>query len=152
LLKDILGGDVVSNLTKFPVVYIEHTSDIGIRASGKTLEEALENLGYGVVNLWLEDGGELIEEREIEINADTKEDLVVAFVNELIYLLEGERFLTLKCKVLKLTDNHLKVSLKGERFSPEKHKLAIQIKACTYHNLKVEQNEDDCLIEVILDV
>jgi SHS2 domain-containing protein len=42
--------------------------------------------------------------------------------------------------------------VKGERFSVEKHDTRLDVKAVTYHQLSIEENEKGARVRVYLDI
>ena len=70
---------------------VEHTADIAIRAFGGDLSELFANVAYGLACQIAETTGiEKNIEETIEITADDVEGLLVAFLEELLYLLERD--------------------------------------------------------------
>jgi SHS2 domain-containing protein len=51
-----------------------------------------------------------------------------------------------------ITDTELKAKAFGEKINLKKHELKTQVKATTYHMLKIEQNELGWTAQVIFDV
>ncbi len=121
---------------------IEHTADIGIRAYGNTLEEAFENAALGMFSLIADLS--TVEEKEslrIEVEGEDRESLLVEWLNELIYVLETSRLLLKRFKVESLGETHLTAIGFGEPLNIQKHHLGEQIKATTYHMLKIQHNQ-----------
>lgn len=121
---------------------IEHTADIGIRAFGSTLQEAFENAALGMFSLMAELS--TVEEREslrVEVEGEDRESLLVEWLNELIYVLETKNLLLKRFKVEKLEETRLEAVAFGEPLDVQRHKLGEQIKATTYHMLKVTHNQ-----------
>jgi SHS2 domain-containing protein len=47
---------------------------------------------------------------------------------------------------------NLSATLSGEKFNKKKHIVLTDIKAVTYHDLKVEKREDQWVAEVLCDI
>lgn len=132
---------------------IEHTADTGIRAFGKDVKEAFENAAVGMFSLVANlDKVEEKEEHEVEVQADNQEDLLVEWLNELLYLLEVKRLLLKSFKIAEMDEHHLKAKVAGEEIDERKHELGIDIKAVTYHMLEVGKTNDTWETQVIFDV
>jgi SHS2 domain-containing protein len=131
---------------------IDHTADIGIAAYGADLKQAFANAAYGLFSLMvdLEDVGDDIC-REVEVTAEGWEDLLVAWLNELIYLFDVENILFKRFRVAELTETRLSASCYGEKIDPERHKIKMGVKAATYHMLKVEEG-DGFRVQVLFDI
>ncbi len=135
---------------KFDIV--EHTADAGIVAYGLTLKEAFSNAAYGMFSL-MADLGDVRDNfrREIQVDADDRESLVVAWLNELLYLLDVEGVILKRFEITELNDTGLKAKVSGERMDPSRHILQSGIKAATHHTLEIRHNHGYS-IRVIFDV
>ena len=122
---------------------IDHTADLGIRAYGATLPKLFENIALGMLET-IADLNSIDEKREIEINAqgDTLEDLLVAFLGELLFQHEVLEILFKRVEILQFNENNLSAVAYGEGKNPQKHVIYTAIKNVTYHQLKVEQSAD----------
>lgn len=138
-------------MTAFEV--IEHTADIGIRSFGDTEEEAFENAAAGMFSL-VANMDDIRETREfpIEVEAEDSETLLVEWLNELLYIFESNRVLLKRFQVEELGENRLKGKAWGEPLDESRHELGTDIKAVTYHMLKVEKTGTGWEADVIFDI
>ncbi len=131
---------------------IDHTADVGIRAYGADLKEAFTNAARGLFSLITElDSVDEILQRNIEVDAPDEEILLVAWLNELIYLFDVENVLFKRFEINKLSDTHLEATAFGEKVDKTKHELKIGVKAATYHMTKIVK-DDGYRVEVLLDI
>ena len=135
---------------------IEHTADIGIRVSGKTKEDIFTNAAYAMFDIMV--AFKVIDSKSPKLQhsltiegVDTKE-LLVCFLNELIYLFVSKEFLPAKFKIVKMNNQCLTALVSGKKLNSKYHRLKAEIKAATYHNLKVEKTEAGYQAEVIFDL
>lgn len=131
---------------------IDVAGDIGLRAEGKTLEECFVNAGLGLYSLITDIN--LIkpaQKSEISISEETLEDLLVSFLNELIFQFDAYGFIGREIK-LELKEKSLKAEVYGESFNPEKHERKLLVKAATYHNLVLKKENDYWIAEIIFDI
>jgi SHS2 domain-containing protein len=120
---------------------IEHTADIGITAYGANLKEAFANAGYAMFSLIadLKNVRENVR-RQIEVQADDREGLLVSWLNELLYIFDVESTVFKRFEVTELSETSLKAEGYGELLDQSRHTLKTGIKAATYHMLKIEKN------------
>ena len=131
---------------------IEHTADIGIAAYGSALERAFANAAYALFSLMVDPKSvHTTLCREVEVTAEDQEDLLVAWLNELLYLHEVESVLFRRFEVRELTESRLRSRCYGELIDPARHKMKMGIKAATYHMLTI-QRENGFRVQVLLDV
>ena len=130
--------------------FIDHTADIGVRAYGKNLSEAFENVAIGMFDV-ISDTAKIdkIGEYVIELEADNIEQLLVDWLSELLYIHETKNVLLSGFKV-KLDKNKLRARVYGEGLDKKKHPIKSEIKAVTYHILEV--NEKEGYVQVLFDI
>ncbi|ACI21043.1 MULTISPECIES: archease [Thermodesulfovibrio] len=131
---------------------IDVAGDVGIRAEGASLEECFINSAFGLYSL-ITDLAQIepAEEIEIIINEDNLENMLVSFLNELIFQFDTYGFLG-KAISIEIKDNYLTARIKGEKFNPEKHERKLLVKAATYHNLVLKQEDSFWIAEIIFDI
>jgi SHS2 domain-containing protein len=138
-------------MAKFEI--IEHTADVGIRAWGDSIEEAFENAALGMFSIIADVSKvDLIGEAEVRVNNESLDELLVDWLSELLYLFDAERIFLGKfeVKIDKKDRYYLKGRVYGEKYDPKKHGMGVEIKAVTYHMLKVDTDKNE--VEVLFDI
>lgn len=144
-----------------PYKLIEHTADIGIEVVGKSLQEIFIGAAKGVVDLIAE--GRRVEApvrrgakdkvaRHILLKANIKEQLLVKWLEELLYLFETRRLVPVKFKVRSLSDKKIDAEIISIPFDFEIHRPRYQIKAVTYHDLSIEEEKGRFKTRIIFDI
>ncbi len=131
----------------------DHTADLGLRVIAPDLNTLFAEAGRALMTAI---AGRLdqIESREsvtIHLDVDCLEDLLYDWLAELLYLFDVRRLLACQFHVT-VTGTSLRAEVHGEPFDPQRHELDMEVKAITYHGLKVEQRADGWLAEVIVDL
>ncbi|MBN1862547.1 MAG: archease [Dehalococcoidales bacterium] len=131
---------------------IDHTADVGVIAYGADLDQAFANAARALFSLIAEpdDIAEALH-RDLELAASDQEDLLVTWLNELIYLFDTEHLLFKRFEVSVLGDR-LKARAYGEKVDSSRHRLKTGVKGATYHMLGVSRNDSGCKVRVILDI
>ncbi|WP_457752824.1 archease [Thermococcus sp.] len=126
--------------------HYEHTADIGIRGYGRTLEESFENVAIALFDVMVDVRKvEPKEVREIEVSGKDLYALLYNFLEELLILhdTEGLVFSDFEVKIEKTEEGYkLKAKAYGEPLDYEKHEPKEEVKAITYHDMKIEQLEE----------
>ncbi len=136
---------------------IDHTADTGIRASAPTIEALFQVCALGMMEIIME-GSSCKEEKPvikypITIKGNDKEDLLYAFLSEILYLFDGESIIPLGFKSSKLENCiFFSTTLEGIHFDEKIHDIGTEIKAITFHNLKIEKIENRWQTDVIFDI
>jgi SHS2 domain-containing protein len=132
---------------------LEHTADIGIIAYGEDISQAFINAAKGLFSLIIDpEEVNVKKHREIVVTASDREALLVNWLNELIYLLDAEGTLFKNFEIIIITETKLKVRGYGEKINTKKHHLKREVKAATYHQLRIEQTAGGWWAQVIFDI
>jgi len=134
--------------------FFEHTADIGVHIYGATLEELFRNAAAALFNALGElKKTESVREKTLELQADSLEDLLHDWLTEMLYEIESTHILYDEVKFSSLTPLNLRATIRGAQIDFAKSKTNEEIKAITYHQLRVEQVENATWrATVILDV
>lgn len=127
---------------------LEHTADWELEVWAPDLAGLLEQAALGMYTL----AGVRLDpsarrQHQIQLSADDAESLLVAFLQQLLYLSET-RGLAFDRFDLKLQDHELEARLSGSAIAVI-HK---EIKAVTYHNLKITQSDEGLEARIVFDV
>jgi SHS2 domain-containing protein len=143
--------DGVSTVKPFEI--IDHTADIGIVAYGADIKQVFANAALGLFNL-MADLDNLKEDvkREIELSAEDVEVLLVEWLNELIYISEVEHIIFKRFEINELSNTQLKATCFGEKIKPGQHRLKREIKAATYHMLRLNKEDGSYKVQIIFDI
>ncbi|HEY3373967.1 MAG TPA: archease [Candidatus Aquicultor sp.] len=133
---------------------LDHTADVGLRAYGHTLKEVFENIAVGMFSLITDlDNVKSSLSEEIEIEAEDREDLLVEWLNELLYQFEVRYKVFKRVNIVDWDEEHrLRAIAYGEPLDLGRHQIKTQIKATSYHMLKVEYTDGIWSAQVIFDV
>ena len=131
---------------------IDHTADVGIIARGESIDEVFINAARGMFSLII-DLDTVVEStsQEITVEAPDQEELLVTWLNELLYLFDAENLVFSRFEIANLGKEHLKAIIYGEEVDPDRHNLKSDVKAATYHMIKL-QKQDGFSAHIILDI
>ena len=128
-------------------------ADVGVRAWGPTRAEAFAQAALGVMALTvLPDEVEARESREVRAQAESPEALLVAWVNECLYVHEIEGFAVRRVDVLACTEGVVTGVLHGEPIDRLRHRPGTVVKGATMHEAHVEAGPGRHEVSLIVDV
>jgi SHS2 domain-containing protein len=133
--------------------FIEHTADIGIRVNGRGLKELFSNAALAMFDIVAEKEKKTTakqEEIKIKQQADNLEELFINWLNELLSLSSAKELIFSAFKINKLDKTNIEAIAIGRDF--KNYKVNTEIKAATYHRLKLEETKTGWVVEVIFDV
>ena len=135
-----------------PFSEIDHSGDVGIEARGGDVRELLENVTLGLFSLLCWKDVEPVRERTIRVEADSIEDLVVDWLNEVIAIGSAHGELYVSVTVRDVSERSAEGVLRGESVDSDRHDLRFEVKAATYHALSVTRDENGARARVIFDL
>ncbi|MCD6516894.1 MAG: archease [Candidatus Aminicenantes bacterium] len=135
--------------------FLNHTADAKFQAYGNSVEEAFRNAAEATANLmWSTKKVKPRIKRKVSITGKDREQLLVKFLEEILFLLDTDDFLLCSVKELSIkkekADYALEAWFLGDRISDESEIFG-SVKAVTYSEMIIEGN-DHYLIQVVVDV
>jgi len=141
--------------------YLRHTADIYIVAYGSSIVEVFENAGLALFHSMTDiEKLEPVVEKSVEAQGFDLESLLYKWLEELLILYYSENFMCREVRVSELVvrreDDSLSYTIRGlcrgERFNPEKHEPRVEVKAVTYHLMRIVKDEDRWRAYFVLDI
>ena len=128
-------------------------ADVGVRGWGATREDAFAQATLGVFALLVApDEVQALERREVRAQADTPEELLVAWIDECLYVHEIEGFVARSVEMTVCTDTLAHGVLHGEPLDPERHRPGTVVKGATHHQVTVGVRDGTHETRIIVDV
>ena len=135
------------------VELLDHTADVGVRVHADNAIAAFTAIAEAMFDVMVDrDQIEDVQTWEIRVEAEGWEDLVVAWLEELLYRYEMDLLVPYRCHIAELSPTHLLATLHGDRLDRARHDTGVQIKAVTYHQLVAEETPEEFVIQVIFDI
>jgi SHS2 domain-containing protein len=129
---------------------LEHEADIGLESYGKDQAELFKNTAYALFSLITD--LEIVQERiSRHLTINNGDELLVVFLNELLYLWDTEKFIPCTCSVWQ-DGGKLEADMTGETFVAGRHSIYKEVKAVTYHKFSIQQERYYLKATVFLDI
>jgi len=133
--------------------FLDHTADAGILVQAPDLKELFARAAWGMVSLVTDiDMVRPVERSRIRIEASDRLALMVNWLAELNYRHVTEHRLFGKFSILEIGETWLLAEVQGERFDPTRHRIFTEIKAVTFHDLRVECDDRGWKAQIIFDL
>ena len=149
-----------------PFKEIEHTADLGLQIFGRNVEELFKHAHLGFYALALgslknfqqavqnSSGGK--KEKGLQLTENTPEDLLISFLSELNFNLQVNKIIFAPLLSLKISqqNNRFILNMKSGLIVLKNNFLhnLLEIKAVTYHDLKIVKKDDLLTVTVIFDI
>jgi len=136
-----------------PFELLEHTADVGVIAYGQTLAEAFVHAAEGMYSVMVNlEGVREEEERSLAVEAHDWPSLLVAWLSELVYFSDVDGLVFKRFEIKEMEPHSLRATAYGEKIDRQRHELGAGVKAITRHMLEVDEEEDGCRVQVLLDI
>jgi SHS2 domain-containing protein len=131
----------------------DHTADLGLRIRAADLNTLFAEAALALFSTLVEELDTIAPARHLDvaIAGSDREYLLFDWLKELLYHFEVEHLLLSRFSV-QIDADGLQGSAWGESFDRKRHELSHEVKAITYHGLRVEETADGWLAEVIVDI
>ena len=133
----------------------DHTADIGIRIKAATQEDLFREAAEALFSLIVTDLQTVEPRQQLSLSLALRNKeydyLLFDWLNELLYTFDAQQIALSKFDV-KISLASLEATALGEPIDPTRHRLEHEIKAITYHGLKVVREDEQWLAEVIVDI
>jgi SHS2 domain-containing protein len=131
----------------------EHTADLGLRVQADSLDALFIDAAHGLLAMLVANPQAVrpLQTKTITLTADEPSYLLFDWLSELLYAFDTEKLLLAEFD-LQIQDNHLAATCRGETMDPTRHHMDHEVKAITYHGLKIEKSSAGWHAEVIVDI
>jgi SHS2 domain-containing protein len=132
---------------------LDHTGDIGIRVWADDVKGLFAEAARALFDIITDRKKIVIRlSREVAVQGAGREELMVAWLNELLYIHEVEDLLFSDFAVSEITPGSLKGVARGEKFQEGRHLIKTAVKAVTYHLLEVKEKNGRWQAQIIIDI
>lgn len=136
--------------------YIEHVSDAMVEAYGRTLGEAFAHSARALVNLACNVSKvDLDKIVNIETTGFDRKSLLYNWLEKVLLVLLIDNIILAKfeVKIKRHKDKyHLFSTCKGDNFVRQKHEYKVEVKAITYHGMKISDKKGKVIIRFLVDL
>jgi SHS2 domain-containing protein len=132
---------------------ITRQSELAVRVVGKTQVDLFVNAAFALFDVITDT--EVIEAKErmqLEVEGTDRDDLLVNWLRELLYLYQGSAYLLREFSVQQMNDTLVKAEVSGEKLDPDRHEIKQEIAAVAYDQSHMQKTGDQWIAQVILEV
>ena len=132
---------------------LDHTADLGMTVRGTDLKDLFEGAARSMLRVMVRDRhtGDTTAKR-ISVRGEDLADLMVRWLGEILYLLEGEEEVVVDVQIDTISKSRLDATLRVCPFDPDLHEMLCEIKAVTYHQIEVAKKAHRWEARIIFDL
>jgi len=135
------------------ISWLEHDADLLLEVRAESVERLFVLAAEALIGVMIEEdrsaGGSL---REVVLEAEETEGLLVAWLNELIYLVTDGRFLVSAVDSLRLEEGRLIAVVRDAPWSDGSARSIRDVKAATWHALEILETRSGWSVRLLFDV
>jgi SHS2 domain-containing protein len=133
--------------------FFDHAADVGIRVQAPSLESLFATAGRALME-WIGPAppGNAMITQPLVVRSGDAEELMVRWLQELLFLFQLQHLYFRDAEFLELTAESLSAKIVGAAWDEASSADFQEVKAVTYHQLRVIQDEAGWMASIILDI
>lgn len=136
--------------------FVDHTADVAADLTGRTLGELFQAAAQALTDTMTEIARvQPLVTQSVTLESESLEDLLVDWLNELLYRFEVQNLLVSDASVAVQQAGvrwHVRATVAGEPFDPARHPARVLVKSATYHGLSVAHDAHGWRARIVLDI
>jgi SHS2 domain-containing protein len=132
----------------------KHQSELAVRVTGVSQADLFTNSALALFDVMVAEIDK-IESRErlpLEIEGTDRDDLMVNWVRELLYLYQGSGYLLKEFVIRDVKDTIVKAEVLGEKIDPDRHEIKQEIAAVAFHKSRMEKTGNQWTAHLIFEL
>jgi len=132
---------------------LEHTADVGVVGRGRTMADAFESAAYGMFSIVADlDRYQSTKQKQIVVTGTEDVALFERFLSSLLVVFDGDRLLPLDFEITEISMGRLTCWISARPIGDDIEWLGPTIKAVTWHQLAVWDENGQWFARAIFDV
>lgn len=130
-----------------------HQNELAVRIAGNSQADLFANSGFALFDV-LSDVNkiEAAERLSLEVEGSDRDDLMVNWIRELLYLYQRSGYLLKEFKINEVKDTLVKAEVAGEKIDPDRHEIKQEIAAVAFHKSRMQKTGNQWIAQVIFEV
>ena len=136
--------------------FIDHTADVAADLTGRTLGDLFFSAAQALTDTITElSAVQPAVTQSVTLDSDALDDLLVDWLNELLYRFEVQNMLVSDASVTveeRAGRWHLAATVAGEPYDPARHPSRVLVKSATYHGLHITRVQETWNARIVFDI
>lgn len=132
----------------------KHQSELAVRVVGDSQANLFANSAFTLFDVMVADL-EKVETKEripLEVEGTDRDDLMVNWMRELLYLYQGSGYLLREFLIREVKDTIVKAEVSGEKIDPDRHEIKQEIAAVAFHKSRMDKTGNQWTAQLIFEV
>ncbi len=132
---------------------VNRPSELLVKVSGKTKAELFANSAFALFDLMTDvEKIKLEENLPLEVEGVDRDDLMVNWMRELLYLFQGSGYLLREFQVHEVKEDYVRGAVGGEKYDPDRHEIQRDIRSIAFQQSRIEKTGDQWIAQVIFEL
>jgi len=128
-------------------------SELAVKVTGGSQADLFANSAFALFDVISDvEKIELKERMPLEVEGADRDDLLVNWMRELLYLYQGSGYLLKEFVIREVKDTSLKAEVCGEKVDPDRHEIKQEIAAVAYHQSRMTKTGNQWTAQLIFEV
>jgi SHS2 domain-containing protein len=132
----------------------KHQSELAVKVLGASQADLFANSAYTLFDVMVADLDKVDckEHIPLEVEGTDRDDLMVNWMRELLYLYQGSGYLLKDFQIREVKDTIVKAEVAGEKIDPDRHEIKQEIAAIAFHKSRMDKTGNQWTAQVIFEV
>jgi SHS2 domain-containing protein len=128
-------------------------SEFAVKVTGGSQADLFANSAFALFDVMSDMAKIEVKERlPLEVEGTDRDDLLVNWMRELLYLYQGSGYLLKEFVIREVKDTSLKAEVCGEKIDPDRHEIKQEIAAVAYHQSRMTKTGNQWTAQLIFEV
>ncbi len=128
-------------------------SELAVKVVGNSQADLFANSAFALFDVMTDvEKIEIKERLPLEVEGVDRDDLMVNWMRELLYLYQGSGYLLREFQVREVKDTLVKADVCGEKIDPDRHEIKKEVAAVAYHQSRMEKTGNQWTAQLIFEV
>jgi SHS2 domain-containing protein len=127
-------------------------SELAVRVTGNSQAELFANSAFALFDVMSDFETIAVQERlPLEVEGTDRDDLMINWMRELLYLYQGSGYLLKEFKIHEVKDTIVKAEVCGEKINPDRHEIKQEIAAVAYQHGRMEKTGNQWIAQLVFE-
>jgi SHS2 domain-containing protein len=128
-------------------------SEIAVRVSGASQADLFANSAFALFDVMVDiQAVEGKERLPLEVEGTDRDDLMVNWVRELLYLYQSSGYLLREFHIHDVKDTIVRAEVAGEKIDPDRHEIKQEIASVAFHKSRMEKTGNQWTAHLIFEI
>lgn len=128
-------------------------SALAVKVIGNSQADLFANSAFALFDVMTDvEKIEIKEHLPLEVEGVDRDDLMVNWMRELLYLYQGSGYLLREFQVREVKDTLVKADVCGEKIDPDRHEIKKEVASVAYHQSRMEKTGNQWTAQLVFEV